>query len=237
MPTQRLIFIALGSAIMHSGCVSRQAEQWSQISLRNGVANLRKGCQLTAKSGFTAELSLTNQGTTRIDAAWDNAGHLNGQVVNALGEDLINFKIDGSGILQTDVTLKKEVALGSALEFLAELGTAKTRLLLCSGLFLAGNEAHAQSFGQESSKAEFDVRTHSSHWRVDSNLKSAQPNTARPEDELKVSTEVKTSGTFFRRLVASVEWSGKKKEGFLRPEELTIHAGTTKIKLSFLDFE
>lgn len=237
MRTQRLILIALSAALVNSGCVSRQAEQWSQISLRNGIANLRKGCQLNARSGFTAELSLTNQGTTRIDAAWDNAGHLNGQVVNALGEDLINFKIDGSGILQTDLILKKEVALGSALEFLAELGTAKTRLLLCSGLFLAGNENHAKSFGQESSIADFDVQTHTSHWRVDSKLKSVHPDSARPDDEIKIITKVKTAGAFFSRAVASIEWSGKKKEGLLRPEEMTIQAGTTKIKLSFLDFE
>jgi hypothetical protein len=237
MLTIKVIYPLYIITILQSSCVSTQAYHWQQTELREGLSHLRKGCQLTARSGFSAEVSIPLYGTTRIDAAWDASNHLNGQVVNTLGEDLINFKIDGSGILQTDVSVQKDLVLGTALDFLAELGTAKARLLLCSGLFLASVEDFSPSFGQETSSVEFDVKTHSSEWHIVSSVRPVFPLKPRPQDLISISSDVRTSSTFFSRSVAKINWTGAKKEGIFRPQELSIQAGKQSIKLSFLDFE
>ena len=218
-------------------CVSTKTHHWKQTDLREGLLNLRNGCKLTSNSGFSAEVSIPLHGTTRIDAAWDALNILNGQIVNTLGEDLVNFKIDSSGILQADVDVRKDLALGSALDFLAELGTAKARLLLCSGLFLAGNEDFAQGFGQEKQSVRFDIRTHSFQWQVRSFLHPVFPESGRPQDALNITSEVRTQGIILSHAVARIEWSGAKKSGVFRPQELRIDTGAQSVKLSFLDFE
>jgi hypothetical protein len=230
-------FAGFALSVFILSCASTRSYEWQQSNLREALMNLQKSCKLTSKSGFTAEAAIPSFGTARIDAAWDSAGNLNGQIVNTLGEDLLNFKIDGSGILQSDVGVRKDLALGIALDFLAELGTSKTRLLLCSGLFIASSEEYAQEFGREKSQINFNIKSTFSQWQVKSELTPMQPEDPKPQDSLKIKSDVQTPGLFLNRTVANIEWIGTKKNGLFRPLEMTVKAGPQSIKLSFLDFE
>lgn len=229
-----LLFLGLMAHL--TACITSKQAPWPPSLLRSHILSLRDSCQLTDKSGFTADLGLSDRDSARIEAAWDSSGNLNGQVINPLGEDLMNFRIDSSGVLQSDVSVKQGAALGPALEFLAELGTTKTRQLLCSGLFLSANEQFAQSFGQELPKIDFTLSTHGTDWRLTSELIQTEPDQPS-NDRLTIKTDVTTSDLFFRRTIASIEWKGQKKGRYMRPILLTLRSSQSSLKLSFLDFE
>lgn len=219
------------------GCATTQKYSWSQSLLRDHISSLRESCNVTAQSGFTADLSVSEQGTSRMDAAWDSHGNLNGQVVNPLGEDLLNFKIDSTGVLQTDVSIRQSAILGTALEFLAELGTQRTRQLLCSGLFLSGTDQLGQGYGHETSELEFTLNARGSQWHVKSNLYPIMQGETVKSDEVRIITQVTTAEWLFRQSIASIEWRGKKIGRFIRPQQLYIRSSRASVRLSFLDFD
>jgi hypothetical protein len=223
--------------MLSSGCVSTQGNIWPTALLRTQISNLRESCRINERSGFSADLSVADQGSAKIEAVWDSSGNLDGQVINALGEDILNFRIDSAGILQTDTSVQQGAMLGSALDFLAELGTVKTRLLICSGLFLAGNEETGNSFGRENAKVEFNLETHSSKWRLSSQLISKSQSAKILPDELHIVTNVSKPELFFSKSVAVIEWQGKKQGNLMKPQSLSVNSARLKIRLSILDFD
>lgn len=236
-PLHTLFAFAHFPVLLSSGCVSTQGNTWPTAVLRAQISDLRESCRIRDRSGFSADISVADQGSAKIDAVWDASGNLDGQVINALGEDILNFRIDSAGILQTDASLKPGAMLGSALDFLAELGTEKTRLLICSGLFLAGNEETGNSFGKVNAKIEFNLATHSSKWRLSSQLfPKLQPGKTTP-DELQIATSVTKPDLLFSKTVATIEWQGKRQGNLMRPQSLTVNSARSTIRLSILDFD
>ncbi|NBW80125.1 hypothetical protein EBR21_00070, partial [bacterium] len=170
--------------LLNHACISSAPYSWPQPALKSHVAALRDGCQLTSTSGFSADVSFSNQGTARIEAAWDGMGNLNGQILNPLGEDLLNFRIESNGLLNSDVALKNSPSLSLALEFLAELGTLKTRYLLCSGLYFAAINHLTPRLGDEESRVEENLKTNSSVWKFSSELQPVLRENVPAHDEL-----------------------------------------------------
>jgi hypothetical protein len=188
---------------------------------------------LSLKSGFTADLLVSNQGGARIDAAWDASGLLNGQVVNAIGEDVLNFKINSSGFLQTDNSFLRSESLVQALEFLAQLGSQKTRSLLCSGLFVQPFKLSQSSDHAKATELEANVENAGSQWRVRSRVLPDR----HDDSTVVVETEIFTDSFFFRKSLARISWRGKRLEKTIQPKSLIIYTSQSEIKLSFRDFE
>ncbi len=229
---RRLIFSFL-IVLLLPGCVTTSRQLISEAWAVQTVSSLREGCQLSLKSGFTADLLVSNQGGARIDAAWDASGLLNGQVVNAIGEDVLNFKINSSGFLQTDNSFLKSESLVQALEFLAQLGSQKTRSLLCSGLFVQPFKLSQSSDRAKATELEAVVENAGSQWRVRSRV---LPDT-HDDSTVVVETEIFTDSFFFRKSLAKISWRGKRLEKTIQPKSLIIYTSQSEIKLSFLDFE
>lgn len=236
-PLVALIALAHLVILLNGGCVSTQTHVWPIAHLRAQISDLRESCKIRERSGFSADLSVADQGSAKVEAVWDSSGNLDGQVINALGEDILNFRIDSAGILQTDASLQQGAMLGSALDFLAELGTEKTRLLICSGLFLAGNEETGNSFGKENAKIEFNLATHSSKWRLSSQLIAKSQASRTLPDELRIVTNVTKPELLFSKSIAVIEWQGKKQGNLMKPQSLTVNSARSKIRLSILDFD
>jgi hypothetical protein len=153
--------------------------------------------------------------------------------VNAIGEDVLNFKIDSSGFLQTDNSFLKSESLLQALEFLAQLGSQKTRSLLCSGLFVQPLKLSQSSDRAITSEVETVVENSGSQWRVRSRV---LPDT-HDDSTVVVETEIFTDSFFFRKSLAKISWRGKRLKKTIQPNSLLIFTSQSEIKLSFLDFE
>lgn len=215
------------------GCTTTPRKVISEAWVEQTVLSLSEGCRFSLNSGFTADLLVSNQVGARIDAAWDASGLLNGQVVNAIGEDFLNFRIDSSGILQTDNSFLKSESLVQALEFLAQLGSQKTRSLLCSGLFVQPFTLSQSSEHAKANEIETIVENSGSRWRMRSRVLRDTQN----DSTVVVETNIMTDSYFFRRSLATINWRGKRQEKAIQPTFLLIRAGQAEIKLSFLDFE
>lgn len=222
-----LIFLLL------PGCVTTPRKVISEAWVEQTVLSLSEGCRFSLNSGFTADLLVSNQVGARIDAAWDASGLLNGQVVNAIGEDVLNFRIDSSGVLQSDNSFLKSESLVQALEFLAQLGSQKTRSLLCSGLFVQPFKLSPSSERAKASEIETVVENSGSRWRVRSRVLRDTQN----DSTVVVETDIITDSFFFRKSLATIHWRGKRLEKTIQPKFLLIRTGQSEIKLSFLDFE
>jgi hypothetical protein len=230
-------FSLFPALLLAQACISAATYPWPQPALKSHLAALREGCQLTSTSGFSADVSFSNQGTARIEAAWDSAGNLNGQLVNPLGEDLLNFRIESNGVLNTDAALKNSPSLGMALEFLAELGTLKTRYLLCSGLYFAAIDQLTPRLGDEESKVEEAIKTNGSVWKFTAELQPIFKDNVPAHDELQISSVVKSADAIFNKKIVSIMWKGKKIGRKMQPKLLTINSNQNEIRLSFLDFD
>lgn len=234
---ESLLPMTAGVLLLLQGCVTQPISTWSATQLQTTISSINESCRLKENSGFTAELTASNQGSARLDAAWDKNGNLNGQVVNPLGEDVLNFRVDSSGVLQTDVSINQSAVLGTALEFLAELGTQRTRLLLCSGLYLAAREQLGNQAKTLTSEVEFDVLTRGNRWNLVSSLQPTMNGSTETNPDILVSTNVSAKKTFFKQSVAKIEWVAKVTRGKSQPKWLFIQTNSTNIKLLFLDFE
>lgn len=222
---------------LHSSCVSVSTQQLPPESFRSQLINLFDTCQMTKKSGFVADLSISSQGSMRVEAAWDNSGNLNGQIVNALGEDLLNFRIDTAGQLETDTTLSDPDTLSLTLEFLAELGSSKTRLLVCSGLYLVGRDYNKIKSENENQETNFTFEKRGLKWFLTSKISSITPSPLMTPEQMKISTRVSSQNYLFKKSVANIEWMGEQRNKRLVPRELMIRTLKTTLKLSFLDFD
>jgi hypothetical protein len=227
-----LIFLIL-VFLLPTGCVTTPRKVISEAWVEQSILSLREGCKLSLKSGFTADLLVSNQGGARIDAAWDASGLLNGQVVNAIGEDVLNFKIDSSGFLQTDNSFLESESLVQALEFLAQLGSQKTRSLLCSGLFVQPLKLSQSSDRAIASEVETVVENSGSQWRIGSRV---LPD-SQDDSTVVVETTIFSDSFFFRKSLAKISWRGKRLKKTIQPNSLLIITSQSEIKLSFLDFE
>ncbi|MFZ9520123.1 MAG: hypothetical protein ACO3A4_06560 [Silvanigrellaceae bacterium] len=230
-------FLLFPALLLTQACISTQPYTWPQPALKAHLSALREGCKLGETSGFSADVSFSSQGTARIEAAWDRSGNLNGQLVNPLGEDLLNFRIESNGILNTDVGLRNSPSLAMALEFLAELGTLKTRYLLCSGLYFAAMDQLAPKLGDEVSRVEETLKTQSSIWKFSSELVPVIKGKIATVDEIQIASTVKLADAIFNKKIVSILWTGKKTGRRMAPQFLTIISNQNEIKLSFLDFD
>ncbi|NBO37301.1 hypothetical protein EBU99_01825 [bacterium] len=215
------------------GCVTIRANEPTKEWIQSTKTALELGCKSTSRGGFSADLSIPSQGSARIEAVWDATGYLSGQVINTLGEDLVNFKIDSSGVLQTDASLPRGSALSLALDFLAQIGAKRTRSLLCSGLFVAQNDLQLVAQHDKSNKTESVIEAGNFNWLLNSTL---TPSDVDPQT-VEVDSQIMSDSFLFRRILAKVNWKGKKQEERIRPFEMTIQAEQTIVKLLFLDFD
>lgn len=226
--------ILLGSLLLFlTGCITTQTHKVSAAWLEKTLPALDAGCRITASSGFAADLSIINQGGARIEAVWDLKQQLNGQILNAIGEDILNFNIDSAGFLKLDNTSAKGESLLQALDFLAQLGAERTRLLLCSGLFESPANLHTPTQRIRPGEQEFIATTAGTHWLVNSKVRPDPTD----DSQILIETKISSDSLFIRRTLATISWKGLRAEKKVTPTLLIVKTSQFEIKLSFLDFE
>jgi hypothetical protein len=233
MSARNSVLLILSSLITFS-CVSTERENGSSdIVLNRVISSLHNSCRMGPKNGFSADVLFHRTGGMRIEGVWDVAGHLNGQVLNPVGEDLLNFRIDSSGIIQTDSATPPDDAALHALNFLAQLGAQRTRLLLCSGLFLNETPSLTSNKYKITPENNYEIQTSEKSLHLESRLKKS------PNDEKKfiIITRATSGAFFFTRTIANIEWIGAVGDNSIHPRILKIITPQTEITLSFLDYE
>ncbi|MEY4066365.1 MAG: hypothetical protein RIR26_2573 [Pseudomonadota bacterium] len=216
------------------GCVTLEREdapsdQW----LNRVMLSMSNTCRLKPKNGFSADLLVQKFGGVKIEGVWDFGGHLNGQILNPIGEDVLNFKLDSSGLLQTDASSQLDASTLNALSFLGQLGAQRTRLLLCSGMFLDKLPEASGTANLAAAEKSYEIQLPDKNVSLKSKLKPRVNN----EQSFTVNSVVKTDSFFISRTLARIEWEGNFQENTIEPRALRITTPQTEISLSFLDFE
>jgi hypothetical protein len=195
----------------------------------NSVAELHKNCRLKPKSGFTADLVISGQGTARIEAIWDTQRQIQGQILNPIGEDLLNFRIDESGLQLVDHSVQAPEDVLTALDFLAQMGTGETRALLCSGLFLTAKNIEQKDppLAEPESEREIELPGRN-QWYLSSRASLTKSESEGKRPQIRITTEISKPVLFWKKQVATVDW---------QQGELNIRTQRLNIRLSFLDFE
>ncbi|MEN9529249.1 MAG: hypothetical protein RI932_1122 [Pseudomonadota bacterium] len=199
------------------------------IILKRSVAELHRKCRLKPKSGFSADLVISGQGTARIEAIWDNQRNIQGQILNPIGEDLLNFKIDSAGLQLVDQSIQAPDDVLMALDFLAQMGTGETRALLCSGLFLTETNIEQKDPPILDSETEREIELQGkAQWHLSSKLNFLKIGDENRRPEIRIRTEISKPFLFLKKHVATVDW---------QQSALSIQTKQLDLKLSFLDFE
>lgn len=233
MPARTTVSLILSSFISFS-CVSMEREDGaSDFAINRVIESLYNSCRMGPKNGFSADVLFHRTGGMRIEGVWDPAGHLNGQVLNPIGEDLLNFRLDSSGSIQTDSATPPDDAALHALNFLALLGAQRTRLLLCSGLFLNETPNLTNNRYKVTRENLYEIQSSEKSFHLKSRL-TKSPN---DEKEIIISSKATSGAFFFTRTVADIEWLGVLGENSIQPRILKIITPQTEIILSFLDYE
>lgn len=217
----------------NTACTTTTTHALPKDWLEYAINGLKEGCHLTPTSGFIADLGIMNQGGARIEAIWNHEGHLEGQILNAIGEDILTFNIDRSGSLRIDKDVKKTDSVVQALDFIAHLGSQETRSLFCSGLFADPKANFLATAYDNIAKKEFVSVSGAAVWYTLSKILPHQ----KDESQIIVNTKVSSKSFFFKKTVAGITWRGLRKGKKYMPTSLLITVNNLDAKLSFLDFE
>ncbi|MBM3382656.1 MAG: hypothetical protein FJY29_09480 [Betaproteobacteria bacterium] len=212
-------------------CVSNR--EWTTDAqpehVRNSIAELHRRCRLKPKSGFSADLVISGQGTARIEAIWDSQREIQGQILNPIGEDLLNFKIDSSGLQLVDQSVRAPDDVLTALDFLAQMGTGEARSLLCSGLLFAEKNLEQKDPPSVELKTAREIELQGKNlWSLASKVEFRSSENDKSRPEMRITTEISRPVLFWKKRVATVDW---------RPGALSIQTQQLDVRLSFLDFE
>lgn len=227
-----LNFLNLAASLLLSSCVTARSTDVSLPWLKTVFTRMQSHCPLSARSGFSADIVLNNSASARVEAIWDERGWFSGQLINALGEDYLSFRIDDTGRLTASQTVDESDALFQALDLLAQIGPSETRLLLCSGLF-HNQTGKLRQETKLSAQKQRQLQSTSRSLQLTSELLSPEAN----PKVIAVASEITTDGLIFKRAIASIRWQGQLTDTGISPTSLTVTSELATLKLLFHDFD
>lgn len=228
---RRVCFFSTTFLLM--SCLSTRQEELPQSWIRSVTQKMRNGCKLKDSSGFSADIILNNSSSARVEAIWDDKGRFSGQLINTLGEDFLSFHIDEQGQFKTNQEIEESESLFNALDLLAQIGSEKTRYLLCSGLFISDSLSSHVRTAQQSADLDTKLVAMNTVLRLRSSI---SPLTSSSKI-VQVKSKVSTDSWIFPRSVAQIDWEGRIQDQKILPLSLTVATDVTAIRLSFLDFD
>ncbi len=233
MNSRFLKFLFVPGVFGLTACVSSRHATMPKTWLASATRKIQRVCELNSRSGFSADIVLNNAASARVEAVWNNAGRLSGQLINTLGEDFLSFQIDEFGQFKTTQAIDDSESMFQALELLAQIGPLQTRYLLCSGLFVSSSDNDTVPPTELSSVLERKLITSQATFHLLSSISPSASNNAH----VNVKSHVSTNGFIFRKSVAEVAWQGRIEQDRIHPNRLTISSDTASIRLLFHDFD
>lgn len=233
MQSKNSSLLCLLAGLFLSSCVSARTVEVSLPWLKTVVSGMQSHCPLSARSGFSADIVLNKSASARVEAIWDERGWFSGQLINALGEDYLSFRIDENDRLTASQTVDESDTLFQALDLLAQIGSGETRLLLCSGLFFHSSIEKQGRANALHARHQRSLQSSSRSLQLTSEVLNPESNPST----VAVESEITTDGILFKRKIASIRWQGQLTETGISPKSLLVTSELATLKLLFHDFD